>query len=125
MVLFSPIEIGLFGRPAPGVGLRRRDNSNNRLVKKSVSIRCTRVNPCPICTCSARLKSAFWGVLRRASACADATTRVTALKNVSIRCVRVNPCPICTCSARLKSAFLGALRRASACADAIIRITAL
>jgi len=41
LYLFSPIEIGLLGRPAPGVGLRRRDNSSYCLKK--------RVNPLRPC----------------------------------------------------------------------------
>jgi hypothetical protein len=58
---FAPIEIGLFGRYAPGVGLRRRKGCLFGRRRPTVGRRLSR-----------RLKSASSGAMRRASAFADA-----------------------------------------------------
>jgi hypothetical protein len=58
---FTPIEIGLSGRCAPGVGLRRREGCLSGRRRPTVGRRLSR-----------RLKSASPGAARRASAFADA-----------------------------------------------------
>jgi hypothetical protein len=76
--LFTPIEIGLLGRCAPGVGLRRRKRQSFGRRRPTVGRRPTQAEfircPRPIVgrRPSRRLKSAFSGAARRASAFADA-----------------------------------------------------
>jgi len=92
-----PIEIGLFGRYAPGVGLRRRKGCLFGRRRPTVGRRLSR-----------RLKSASQGAARQASAFADAKGFLG----------RRRPTVGRRLSRRLKSASSSAMRRASAFADA-------
>jgi hypothetical protein len=97
---FAPIEIGFFGRYAPGVGLRRRKGCLFGRRRPTIGRRLSR-----------RLKSASSSAMRQASAFADA-------KGFQGFLGRRRPIVGRRLSRRLKSASSGAARRASAFADA-------
>jgi len=68
--LFRPIEIALFGRFVPGVGLRRHPSSaQNGRRRRTIGLRPKKVSS--VTACSGRLKSPSLGASRRVLACAD------------------------------------------------------
>jgi hypothetical protein len=118
---FTPIEIGLSGRCAPGVGLRRREGCLSGRRRPTAGRRLSR-----------RLKSASPGAARRPSTDAKDAADWPIEIGLSGRCApgvglrrregclfgRRRPTVGRRLSRRLKSASPGAARRASAFADA-------